>query len=87
MTGRRWALLAIGVILIIISWVMVSAPRRGLVVRDVSAAGIPMLYIAPAETTVPAPGVVIAHGFAGSKQLMLGYAYTLAHAGYATIAL
>lgn len=31
------------------------------------------------------PGVLVAHGFAGSKQLMLGYAHTLAHAGYAVM--
>ncbi len=82
MSAKRWALLAIGVILIIVSWFMVSAPRRGLTVRDVSAGGIPMLYVAPGSVSAPAPGVVIAHGFAGSKQLMLGYAYTFARAGY-----
>lgn len=43
-----------------------------------------MLYVAPARSQ-PMPGVLIAHGFAGSKQLMLGYAYTLAHAGYAVM--
>lgn len=85
MSARRWVLLGIGVILIVASWVMVSAPRRGLTVRDVSTNGIPMLYIAPANASAPVPGVVIAHGFAGSRQLMLGYAYTLAHAGYATV--
>lgn len=85
MTTRRWVLLAMGLALIIASWVMVSAPQRGLIVKDVSAGGLPMLYIAPADASAPVPGVVIAHGFAGSKQLMLGYAYTLAHAGYATI--
>ena len=37
------------------------------------------------RAAVRVPGVVIAHGFAGSKQVMLGYAYTLAHAGYAVI--
>ena len=31
------------------------------------------------------PGVLVAHGFAGSRQLMLGYGYTLAHAGYAVM--
>jgi dienelactone hydrolase len=32
--------------------------------------------------TGPGPAVVIAHGFAGSRQLMEGYALTLARAGY-----
>lgn len=31
------------------------------------------------------PGVLIAHGYAGSKQLMLSYAHVLARAGYATM--
>jgi pimeloyl-ACP methyl ester carboxylesterase len=33
------------------------------------------------------PGVIVAHGFSGSKQLMLGYGYTLARAGYAVMLL
>lgn len=32
-----------------------------------------------------APAVVIAHGFAGSRQLMEAYALTLAHAGYVAV--
>ncbi len=31
------------------------------------------------------PGVIIAHGFAASERLMLGYAHTLALAGYAVV--
>ncbi|MGE5602534.1 MAG: alpha/beta hydrolase, partial [Nitrososphaerales archaeon] len=85
MSIRRWLLLGFAAILIALSWFMISAPRRGLVIRQISAGNVPMLYVAPAGVTAPVPGVVIAHGFAGSKQLMLGYAYTLAHAGYATI--
>lgn len=85
MSAKRLLLLAVGIILIIAAWVMISSAQRGLIVRDVSAGGIPMRYMAPADAPAPVPGVVIAHGFAGSKQLMLGYAYTLAHAGYATV--
>jgi pimeloyl-ACP methyl ester carboxylesterase len=40
-----------------------------------------MLYLAP-QNQARIPGVLIAHGFAGSKQLMLGYGHVLAHAGY-----
>jgi len=32
-----------------------------------------MLYLAPQQGE-KIPGVLVAHGFAGSKQLMLGYA-------------
>ena len=42
-----------------------------------------MLYVAPQKDKIP--GVLVAHGFAGSKQLMLGYAHVLAHAGYAVM--
>ncbi|MBW4550990.1 MAG: lysophospholipase [Aphanocapsa sp. GSE-SYN-MK-11-07L] len=37
------------------------------------------------QQSTHAPGILIAHGFAGSKQLMLGYAYTLAHNGYGVL--
>lgn len=84
-TRRHWVLLGFAVILIALSWWMVGASRRGLVVRELTSNGIPMLYVAPAGASTPVPGVVVAHGFAGSKQLMLGYAYTLAHAGYAAM--
>jgi hypothetical protein len=33
----------------------------------------------------PAPAVIIAHGFAGSRQFMEAYALTLAHAGYVAV--
>ncbi len=85
MTVRRWIMLVVAVVLIVLSWVMVNAPRRGLIVRAMTPAGVPMLYVAPAQVTAPIPAVVVAHGFAGSKQLMLGYGYTLAHAGYAVM--
>jgi len=33
----------------------------------------------------PIPAIIVAHGFAGSRQMVAGYGYTLAHAGYAVI--
>ena len=59
----------------------------GLTVRHLSRDGVPMLYLAPvgAHAAHSVPGVLVAHGFAGSRQLMLGYGYTLAHAGYAVL--
>ncbi|WP_299414963.1 alpha/beta fold hydrolase [Acaryochloris sp. IP29b_bin.148] len=58
--------------------------RSGLVVRSLVAKDIPMIFMAP-KNRDPVPGVLIAHGFAGSKQLMLGYGYTFAQAGYASL--
>ncbi len=43
-----------------------------------------MQVVAPQQSG-PHPGVLIAHGFSGSKQLMLGYAHVLAHNGYSTL--
>jgi len=37
------------------------------------------------EAGAPAPAVIIAHGFAGSRQLMEAYALTLARAGYVAV--
>jgi dienelactone hydrolase len=56
-----------------------------LVSRDVSAeGGAPLRFLVP-EGAFGVPGVVIAHGFAGSSQLMTGYAYALARAGYGVV--
>ncbi len=52
--------------------------------RSFQREGIPLIYVAP-QRAEAVPGVLIAHGFAGSKQLMLGYAHVLAHAGYAVL--
>lgn len=45
---------------------------------------IPLVYLAPQQAKA-VPGVLIAHGYAGSKQLMLGYGHVLARAGYAVM--
>jgi len=87
----RLALLALALVLIALSWQQVLAASSGLVVRQVDQAGVPLRYIVAEGVgqagALPAPGVVIAHGFSGSQQLMLAYGYTLAHAGYAVILL
>ncbi len=40
---------------------------------------------APRHEPQSLPGVIVAHGFAGSSRIMLGYAHALAHAGYAVL--
>ncbi len=82
---RKRLLLAIASLLLIaLSWWGVAAARSSLVMRNLESEGMPMLYVAP-RNTQKIPGVLIAHGYAGSKQLMLGYAHVLAHAGYAVM--
>lgn len=83
MSRQRLFVLFMALLLIGISWWGVATARTGLVVRKLERDSIPMLYVAP--QTEKMPGVLVAHGFAGSKQLMLGYAYVLAHSGYAVI--
>jgi pimeloyl-ACP methyl ester carboxylesterase len=92
MTRPRYFLLFIALLLIVLSWWGVAAARDGLVVRSPSVHvsqslnqdGVPLLYVAPQQAE-KVPGVLVAHGFAGSKQLMLGYAQVLAHGGYAVM--
>ncbi|PMB52274.1 alpha/beta hydrolase [Fischerella thermalis CCMEE 5201] len=84
MSSKRLLVLILSLLLIGISWWGVVTARTGLVIRQLSREGVPLLYVAP-EKALKAPGVLIAHGYAGSKQLMLGYAHVLAHAGYAVM--
>ncbi len=84
MKPARLLILIIAIILIVVSWWQVATAPHGLTVRRLERDGVPMLYLAPAGAQ-GAPGVLVAHGFAGSRQLMLAYGYTLAHAGYATL--
>lgn len=60
------------------------AATAGLIVRAISIDGTPAT-IFRAASGPPGPVVVIAHGFAGSQQLMLPFATTLAHNGYVAV--
>ncbi len=84
MNRPRLLLLLMALLLVALSWYGVVVARAGLVVRSLEQDGVPMLYVAPQQGE-KIPGVLVAHGFAGSKQLMLGYAHVLAHAGYAVM--
>ena len=84
MTRPRYFLLIIALLLILLSWWGVASARDGLVVRSLNREGVPLLYVAPQDAN-KVPGVLVAHGFAGSKQLMLGYTQVLAQAGYAVM--
>lgn len=84
MTRQRLFVLFLALVLIVLSWCGVVVARSGLEVRSLERNGVPLLYVAPQQAE-KIPGVLVAHGFAGSKQLMLGYAHVLAHAGYAVM--
>lgn len=57
---------------------------RGLSVTRTTLDGTPVTVFST-PGAAPAPAVVIAHGFAGSQQLMLPFATTLARAGYVAV--
>jgi pimeloyl-ACP methyl ester carboxylesterase len=79
--AKTFWLLFCAIGLILLSWWSLLNLNNGLILRRLETNGIPMEFIAPQQVT-QRPGILIVHGFAGSKQLMLGYAYTLAHNGY-----
>ncbi len=84
MSRMRWFFVGIAAVLILFTWFQVTGAGQGLIVRSFTRDGVPMIFLAP-KTAQRVPGVLVAHGFAGSKQLMLGYGYTLARAGYAVL--
>ena len=86
LTPVRLIIFVGAVALILLSWQRVWAAQNGLIVRQVDQDGLPLRFIV-AEGVTNAPGVVVAHGFAGSQQLMLAYGYVFAHAGYGAILL
>ena len=78
----RWAIALLAALAVALAVLQLETGRRGI---EITAFAIPdgppaTLYHLPG--TGPAPGVVIAHGFAGSRQLMEPFALTLARAGY-----
>ncbi|MEM6383159.1 MAG: alpha/beta fold hydrolase [Pseudomonadota bacterium] len=58
-----------------------EAQRSGLAITEAVVDGTPVTYYAMAGSD-PAPVIVVAHGFAGSRPLMEAYALALAQAGY-----
>lgn len=73
------AVLAIGVALSNL-W----SADRGITIETMSADGTPMTVFRPVQGGA-APVVLIAHGFAGSQQLMQPFAVTLARNGYTAV--
>jgi dienelactone hydrolase len=60
------------------------AAARGVTTEATTVDGTPVTVFRAADGA-PAPAVVIAHGFAGSQQLMQSFAIALARAGYVAV--
>lgn len=84
MSRNRIGVLIIAGFLILLSWWNIIAAQAGLTVRWFEKDGLPLVYLVP-KSAQNVPGVLIAHGYSGSKQLMLTYGHVLAQAGYGVL--
>jgi pimeloyl-ACP methyl ester carboxylesterase len=80
----RTAVAAMALIMIAGGLFKLHGASDGLSVTRNLAGQTPVTIFQP-RTTVPAPVIVIAHGFAGSQQLMQPFAETLAQNGYIAV--
>jgi len=80
----RWIAALIAVALALTGLWQLESDRAGLVIEHRTLESTPYtIYRKPQVAS--APVVVIAHGFAGSRQLMEAYALTMAQAGYIAV--
>jgi pimeloyl-ACP methyl ester carboxylesterase len=84
MRTLRLAGLIIGIGLLSLGGWQLSRLTQGVLVTHSTSQGVPLTIFAPASGAAPAT-VVIAHGFAGSQQLMYPLATTLARNGFTAI--
>lgn len=85
MSRTRAVLIACAAVLALVGATGIISTRAGLARTFATVDGTPVELITPAgpAPAVPRPGVIIVHGFSGSRQLMYGVAQTLARNGYA----
>jgi pimeloyl-ACP methyl ester carboxylesterase len=80
----RIAVATMALIMIVVGLLELRGASDGLRITR-NLAGETPVTIFQARTAAPAPVIVIAHGFAGSQQLMQPFAETLAHNGYIAV--
>ncbi|MGF1551322.1 MAG: serine aminopeptidase domain-containing protein [Paracoccaceae bacterium] len=85
MRRSDYAVALLAVLAIALSLWRLEAGRSGLVFEDVAIGETPARVVRAEGRDGPMPVVVIAHGFAGSMELMEPFATTLARAGYLTV--
>jgi hypothetical protein len=74
---------AVAVLCMVVGLWGLQAPRAGLEITDARVGDTPVTVMRRAEAEGPV--VVIAHGFAGSRQLMSAWQLSLARAGFITV--
>ncbi len=80
MTRTRLAAVLVSIAVIVLSLWRLEAAREGIAIRETAVGETPVRLYARPEAEGPL--VVVAHGFAGSRRMMEGFALTLAAAGY-----
>ncbi len=87
MKTSSWALLTIGLILVLLSLTQILGAAQGLEIIKIPDSDPPTTIISPSTTQDEAPPVIlVGHGFAGSELLMRGFSFPLANAGYTVVA-
>lgn len=81
----RWVVALVALAAAAVALWHLERPRAGLVIEAFAIPDGPPATLFHLPDAPSAPVVVIAHGFAGSRQLMEPFALTLAHAGYAVV--
>ena len=81
----RWLVLFVALAAITLSVWKLESDRAELIIAPLAGTGKTPATLYLRDGGDPAPVVVIAHGFAGSRQLMEAFAFTLAHAGYTVV--
>lgn len=81
----RLAVAAASVLAILAALAALLGARAGLEITALQGTGTTPATVYRLPGAAPAPVVVIAHGFAGSRQLMEPFALTLARAGYIAV--
>jgi dienelactone hydrolase len=72
-----------GVVLLIAGVLLLAVATRGIEQRTVTVGPTPVtIYVPQGATVAASPGVIVAHGFAGSRQLMHSWSLALARAGF-----
>lgn len=80
--GWRTATIVVASAVVMVAVWRLLAATAGLEVTSTTVDGLPVTVMARADVSEPAPGIVVAHGFAGSRQLMRTFGVSFARHGY-----
>lgn len=83
MKTYHWIAAVLGLLMFAAAFWQLEVADSGLVVTNTKVDGLPITLISPdVDDSTERPLVLVGHGVAGSRVIMLGYGLTFAHAGY-----